>query len=97
MPILLEVANIPFVGSDGLTLGSNYDLTIIPGTFTITLVASSAQPANGQCVWVVNYGSGVVTIAPSGQYINGGGSSLVLAAGSATRRVLTRPAASACQ
>jgi hypothetical protein len=54
------------------------------GTFTVTLVASGSQPTNGQCIWVVNYGSGVVTIARSGQNINGGTSSLTLAAASAT-------------
>ena len=64
---------------------SNYKtITVASGTFTITLVASGSQPAAGQYIRVVNYGSGVVTIARSGQNINGGTSSLSLAAGSAT-------------
>lgn len=59
-------------------------ITVASGTFTITLVASGSQPANGQYIDIVNYGSGVVTIARSGQNINGGTSSLTLNAGSAT-------------
>lgn len=59
-------------------------ITVASGTFTATLVASGSQPANGQCLWIVNYGSGVVTISRSGQNINGGTASLSLAAGSAT-------------
>ena len=64
---------------------SNYKtITVASGTFTITLVASGSQPAAGQYIRIVNYGSGVVTIARSGQNINGGTSSLTLGAGSAT-------------
>lgn len=64
---------------------SNYKtITVASGTFTITLVASGSQPANGQYIDIVNYGSGVVTIARSGQNINGGTSSLTLGAASAT-------------
>ena len=59
-------------------------ITVASGTFTITLVASGAQPANGQYIEIINYGSGVVTIARSGQNINGGTASLTLAAASAT-------------
>jgi len=59
-------------------------ITIASGTFTVTLVASGSQPASGQCIKVVNYGSGVVTIARSGQNINGGTASLTLNAASAT-------------
>lgn len=59
-------------------------ISVASGTFTVTLTASGSQPSNGQCVWVVNYGSGVVTIARNGQNINGGVSSLSLAAASAT-------------
>ncbi len=63
---------------------SGYKTIIVAsGTFTITLVASGAQPATGQSIRVINYGSGVVTIARSGQNINGGTATLVLAAGSA--------------
>ena len=64
---------------------SNYKtITVASGTFTITLVASGSQPANGQYINILNYGSGVVTIARSGQNINGGTTSLTLQAASAT-------------
>lgn len=59
-------------------------ITVASGTFTVTLVASGSQPTSGQCIYVINYGSGVVTIARSGQNINGGTASLTLAAASAT-------------
>lgn len=59
-------------------------IPVASGTFTVTLVASGAQPTSGQCIYVINYGSGVVTIARSGQNINGGTTSLTLAAASAT-------------
>jgi hypothetical protein len=58
-------------------------ITVASGTFTITLVASGAQPTNGQYISIVNYGSGVVTIARSGQNINGAAANLTLNAGSA--------------
>ena len=59
-------------------------ITVASGTFTVTLVASGAQPTTGQCIHVINYGSGVVTIARSGQNINGGTASLTVPAASAT-------------
>lgn len=59
-------------------------ITVASGTFTITLVASGTQPADGTCVRVLNYGSGVVTVARSGQNINGSTSSQTVAAGSAS-------------
>jgi len=59
-------------------------ITVASGTFTVTLVASGTQPASGQCINVVNYGSGVVTIARSGQNINGAAANLTLNAGSAS-------------
>lgn len=59
-------------------------ITVASGTFTITLVASGSQPADGQSIQVINYGSGVVTIARSGQNINGGTTSLTLPASTAT-------------
>jgi hypothetical protein len=58
-------------------------IPVASGTFTITLVASTSQPAAGQCIWVENYGSGVVTIARSGQNLNGGTSNITLAASAA--------------
>ncbi len=54
-------------------------ITVPSGTFTITLVASSAQPIAGKFITIVNYGSGVVTIARSGQNINDATGSIVLA------------------
>jgi hypothetical protein len=59
-------------------------IAVASGTFTITLVASGSQPANGQYINVVNYGSGVVTIARSGQNINGAAANYTLNAGSAS-------------
>lgn len=58
---------------------SNYKhITVASGTFTITLVANTSQPAAGQYIEVVNYGSGTVTIARSGQNINGTTNSISL-------------------
>lgn len=59
-------------------------IPVASNTFTVTLVASTSQPANGQCIHIINYGSGTVTIARSGQFINGGTTSLSLSPGSAT-------------
>lgn len=59
-------------------------ITVASGTFTVTLVASGSQPADGKCLQVINYGSGVVTVARSGQNINGAAANLTLAAGSAS-------------
>jgi hypothetical protein len=68
------------------TLSSDFasckSIPVASGTFTITLVAGGSQPPSGQCVFIINYGSGVVTVAPSGQNVNGSSSSLALAAGS---------------
>jgi len=59
-------------------------IAVASGTFTITLVASGTQPATGQFIRIVNYGTGVVTVARSGQNINGGTASIVIPASSAT-------------
>lgn len=59
-------------------------ITVASGTFTITLVASGSQPAAGTWIRILNYGSGVVTVARNGQNINGGTTSLILQSGSAT-------------
>jgi hypothetical protein len=59
-------------------------IPVASGTFTITLVASGSQPPAGQCVTILNYGTGVVTLARSGQNINGAASNLTGIAGSAT-------------
>lgn len=58
-------------------------ITVASGTFTITLVASGSQPTNGQYIRIINYGSGVVTIARSGQNLNGGTGNVVLSSASA--------------
>jgi hypothetical protein len=70
-----QVLAADFVGCKTIPISAN--------TFTVTLVASGSQPASGQCIWVINYGTGTPTIARSGQNINGAGSNLTLAAGSA--------------
>ena len=59
-------------------------IPVASGTFTITLVASGSQPASGQSIDIINYGSGVVTVARSGQNINGAAANLTIAAGSAS-------------
>lgn len=56
-------------------------ISVASGTFTITLVASGTQPANGQFVNIVNYGTGVVTVARSGQNINGATTSILIPRG----------------
>lgn len=62
----------------------NKTITVASGTFTITLVASGAtQPSAGQSISVINYGTGVVTIARSGQNINGAAANLTLPAATA--------------
>lgn len=73
-----QTATYPTVSAD---FQSYKTITVPSGTFTITLVASGSQPANGQYVEVINYGSGTVTIARNGQFINGGTSSIVLGPG----------------
>jgi hypothetical protein len=57
-------------------------IPVASGTFTITVVASTSQPASGQSVWVYNFGSGVVTVARSGQNLNGGTTSVPIPPGS---------------
>jgi autotransporter-associated beta strand protein len=59
-------------------------IPVASGTFTITVVASGAQPPDGQFAWVLNYGTGVVTIARSGQNLNGGTTSILIPPGTAT-------------
>jgi hypothetical protein len=59
-------------------------ISVASGTFTITLVASTGQPVAGTWIKIINYGSGVVTVARSGQNINGGTTSLTIPAASAT-------------
>ncbi len=53
-------------------------ITVASGTFTITLVASGSQPPAGQYINVVNYGTGNVSIARSGQNLNGGVATIIL-------------------
>jgi hypothetical protein len=65
-------------------------ITAASGTFTITLVASGSQPPAGQYIDIVNYGSGFVTVARSGQNINGGTASIILGQASATGPTSTR-------
>jgi len=83
--------NVLFAGATGalnpktatyqVTASDFANLSVIPvasGTFTITLVASTAQPAAGQYITISNYGTGTVTVARSGQNINGATTSLSL-------------------
>ncbi len=67
---------------------SNYKtITVASGTFSITLAPNTSQPANGQYINILNYGSGTVTVARSGQNLNGGAGVLTLPAGSAASPV----------
>ncbi len=64
---------------------TNYKTILVAsGTFTITLVASGSQPVNGNYITILNYGTGVVILARSGQNINGAAANLTGTAGSAT-------------
>ena len=58
--------------------------TVASGTFTITLPINTGQPSAGTYIRVLNYGTGVVTIARNGQNLNGGTASLILPASTAT-------------
>jgi hypothetical protein len=63
---------------------SNYKtIAVSSGTFTITLVGSGTPPPAGQYIKIINFGSGVVTVARSGQSINNAAANLTLAASSA--------------
>jgi len=70
-----------------LDFSSYKTITVASGTFTITLAASTSQPANGLYINILNYGSGTVTVARSGQNINGGTASISLPPGSAAAPV----------
>lgn len=56
-------------------------ITTASAAFTITLVASGAQPPAGQCIHIINYGSGLITIARNGQLINGNAADMTLRQG----------------
>jgi hypothetical protein len=68
-------------------LASDFDqqktIPVSSNTFTVTLVASTQQPSAGKYIRILNYGSGVVTIARSGQNINSQTANIPLSAGSA--------------
>jgi hypothetical protein len=59
-------------------------IPVASGTFTLTLVSNTSQPPDGQCIRVLNYGSGIITVAPNGQNLNSSGASMSMAAGSAS-------------
>lgn len=60
-------------------------ITVTSGSPTHTLVASGTQPSSGAYVDIFNYGSGLVTVARSGQNINSATTSLSLPKGSGYR------------
>ena len=80
-PVLPKTATYQVLAADFTCFTT---ITVASGTFTITLVASGSQPAAGLWLKIINYGSGVVTVARSGQNINGAAADLTLAAGSAS-------------
>jgi hypothetical protein len=57
-------------------------ITIASGTFTIGLLAT--VPASGQCLQVINYGTGTITVSPNGHNLNGSSSSATIPPGSAS-------------
>jgi hypothetical protein len=59
-------------------------IPVSSGTFTVSLVAQASQPPSGQCILILNYGAGAVTVAGNGQNINGSTAAQTLAAGSAS-------------
>jgi hypothetical protein len=59
-------------------------IPVASGTFTITLPATATQPSAGKYIDVLNYGTGVVTVARTDTNLNGGTASLVIPASSAT-------------
>lgn len=61
--------------------GACTEVPISANTFTITL--PSTQPTTGRCVTFTNYGSGTVTLALNGQFLNGGSSNILLLPASA--------------
>lgn len=79
-PVNAQVATYQVLAGD---FSACKAITIASGTFTATLVASTSQPTTGQCVWIVNYGAGVVTVARSGQNINGAAANVTLPASAA--------------
>jgi hypothetical protein len=58
-------------------------IPVASGTFTLTLPAAANQPTDGKYIEILNYGSGVVTVARTDTTLNGGTASLVLAPGTA--------------
>jgi autotransporter-associated beta strand protein len=76
-----QTATYQMVAAD---FSSYKTIPVASGTFTITVVASGSQPPDGQFAWVLNYGTGVVTIARSGQNLNGGTTSILIPPGTAT-------------
>ena len=81
-PVLPKTATYQVLATDFTCFTT---ITVASGTFTITLVASGTQPVAGTWLKVVNYGTGVVTIARSGQNINGGTGSILLQSAGATQ------------
>lgn len=76
-----QTANYQVLAADFIACKT---ITVASGTFNVTLVASGSQPPDGQCVRVLNYGTGVVTVVRSGQNINGAAANQTISAGSAS-------------
>jgi hypothetical protein len=79
-PINAQTATYQLLPSDFTNFKT---IAIASGTFTITAVASGAQPPGGTGVLIINYGPGMVTFARIGQNINGAASNLTIPAGTA--------------
>jgi len=57
-------------------------ITIASGTFTINLL--STVPLSGQCLQVINYGTGTLQVCPNGHNLNGSSSCATIPPGSAS-------------
>jgi hypothetical protein len=77
---LPKTATYPVVVGD---FNSYATIPVASGTFTLTLPAAANQPSAGKYIKIINYGTGVVTIARVDTTINGGTTSLVLPAATA--------------
>jgi hypothetical protein len=80
-PVLPKTATYTILKADFTCFTT---VSVASGTFTLTLPPTATQPTAGTWVKIINYGSGVVTIARQDTNLNGGTGSLTVPAASAT-------------
>jgi hypothetical protein len=78
-PISAQTGNYSVVSAD---FSNCRVLTYGSSSSTVTLLGTA--PSAGQCLWVINYGTGTITVARNGLNINGAASNLSLTAGTST-------------